>query len=149
MRQNAGSFGQEVGPHFADKAVYLFVFGDHRERVLDHLADRSRPRRIVDFLDPLDPPLKVYGGKTGRNEQRRRWRDGFTDVLAVFSCPSRRESDPEPPAAPKAGAPRTRKDDMASASSSMVLKKRTRSSAGKRVWSMIRIVPSAQSIMRI
>jgi hypothetical protein len=93
MCQNAGSFGQEVGPHLADKAVYLFVFSDHRVRLLDYLVDRSRPRRIVDFLDPLDPLLKNYGGRTGRNEQRRRSRDGFTDVLAVFSCPSRRESD--------------------------------------------------------
>ncbi len=66
---------------------------------------------------------------------------------------SRSDGPPAPVASrgrprPKAGAPRARRDEISSVTSSTVSRWSTGSSVGMRVWSMVQILPFTQSIVR-
>ena len=63
-------------------------------------------------------------------------------------CRRASRATPIAPATPSAGAPRTASRRMASISASSVVTRSTRSSPGSRVWSIRRIPPSTQSIVR-
>src|SRR5690606_36107070 len=75
-------------------------------------------------------------------------RTAASRAAGSWGCSRAASTTPRAPATPRAGAPRTASDRTASTSSATVASRRRTTSPGSRVWSMISIAPSTQSMLR-
>ena len=127
-----------------------------RDAIEAHAAmSSSRIRRASSRMAPGPSARRASARSTpqarftavGRAARRR----AAPSRMAASSpaCANASRATPSPPATPSAGAPRTASRAIASISGSKAVMRRTTSSSGRRVWSMRRISPSTQSIVRI
>ena len=94
----------------------------------------------------VDAPGEVDRRRPGRAKAGRRPRPRSASSPG---WPAARSATPNPPATPRAGAPRTASRWIASISSSTPVIRSTTRSSGRRVWSMRWISPSTQSMVRM